>query len=494
MAATKRVALYLRVSTTNHGQSTDNQRRELQAVAARSGWSIVAVYKDNGISGARGRDRRPGLDAMMKAATRRQFDLIAAWSVDRLGRSLQHLVHLFSELQALGVDLYLHQQSVDSSTPAGKALLQMSAVFSEFERAMLLERTRAGLARARASGKRLGRPRAKGATDARIRALRAQGMGMVAIAKRLKCGGGTVMRALGAMNYPVTRFTSLAVALKEIEPFIRNGGHLQTGKPFKKFGGMRSRELLANWLLCVAINSVSEGKLTFSSDPIGGDGIICDDVTGETWPTEHVMVPRLRAGQTDDAEALILKAVEQKRGMGGAAYAGGKTLIVFLDAGAGTWLPNKVARQLPKPLHFTTVWVVGLQRVEAGEYVYGVTNLDVSEGQCPDTACAHQKRLRRMGSNSDSVKRLFKHDRARVGCALALALPTGVGAGVALPGWVAGIERAEALRPLITEMRGRTLREIADELNARSISTASGQPWTSVGVLRVQRRLGLARS
>jgi hypothetical protein len=185
------------------------------------------------------------------------------------------------------------------------------------------------------------------------------------------------------MKYPVTRFKSLAVALKEIEPFIRNGEHLQTGKPFDRFGGMRSREILANWLLCAAINSVNESKLTFSSDPIGGDGIIYNVATGETWPTEHVMVPRLRPGQTGDAQALILKAVEQKRRKGGAAYAAGKTLIVFLDAGAGMWLPNKVARQLPKPLHFAAVWVVVLQGVEAGEYVYGVTHLDVSEGDAP---------------------------------------------------------------------------------------------------------------
>jgi DNA invertase Pin-like site-specific DNA recombinase len=195
-AAVKRVCLYLRVSTVGNGQTTENQRRELEAVAARSGWRVVRVFEDNGVSGARGRDKRPGLDALLKAATRREFDLIAAWSVDRLGRSLPHLVQLFSELQALNVDLYLHQQHVDSSTPSGRALLQMSAVFAEFERAMLRERVHAGLARAKAQGKRLGRPRSRGATVKRIRELRAQGMGMVAIARKLKCGGGTVWRAL----------------------------------------------------------------------------------------------------------------------------------------------------------------------------------------------------------------------------------------------------------------------------------------------------------
>jgi hypothetical protein len=185
------------------------------------------------------------------------------------------------------------------------------------------------------------------------------------------------------MKYPVTQFKGLAAALKEIEPFVRSGQHLQTGKPFEKFRGMRSREILANWLVCVATNAATEGKLTFCSDPIGGDGIICDSATGETWPTEHVMVPRLRAGQTEDAETLILKAIDQKRDKGGAAYAAGKTLIVFLDAGAGTWFPNRVARRLPDPLHFAAVWVVGLQGVEAGKYVYGVTNLDLTEGNAP---------------------------------------------------------------------------------------------------------------
>jgi DNA invertase Pin-like site-specific DNA recombinase len=105
----KRVALYVRVSTDE--QTTDNQCRELRAVAKRSGWKIVDVYEDNGISGANGREKRPALDKLLKDATRREFDMIAAWSVDRLGRSLQHLVGLLEELQALGVDLYLHQQA-----------------------------------------------------------------------------------------------------------------------------------------------------------------------------------------------------------------------------------------------------------------------------------------------------------------------------------------------------------------------------------------------
>jgi hypothetical protein len=185
------------------------------------------------------------------------------------------------------------------------------------------------------------------------------------------------------MKYPVKQFKSLAVALKELEPFIRNGEHLQTGRPFKNFDGMRSREILANWLVCVAINATTEQELTFSSDPAGGDGIICGAVAGETWPTEHVMVPRLRSGQTGNAETLILEAIDQKCRKGGAAYAAGKTLIVFLDAGAGAWFPNRVAQSLPDPMHFAMVWVLGLQGVEAGEYVYGVTSLHLTQGRAP---------------------------------------------------------------------------------------------------------------
>lgn len=173
------------------------------------------------------------------------------------------------------------------------------------------------------------------------------------------------------------------MALKELEPFVRNGGHLQTGRPFDRFGDMRSREILANWLVCVATNAATEGEFTFCSDPIGGDGIIWDTKTGESWPTEHVMVPRLRPGEIGDAETLILNAIKLKREKGGEAYAEGKTLIVFLEAGAGVWYPNQVAKRLPDPLLFATVWVVGLQGVEDGEYVYGVTNLDLTEGKVP---------------------------------------------------------------------------------------------------------------
>ena len=123
--AMKRAVLYLRVSTID--QTTANQERELQEVATRMGCEIVKVYKDHGISGAKGRDKRPGFDRLLKDATARKVDMIAAWSVDRLGRSLQHLVGFLNELQALGCDLYLHQQALDTSTPSGAPCFRCAA-------------------------------------------------------------------------------------------------------------------------------------------------------------------------------------------------------------------------------------------------------------------------------------------------------------------------------------------------------------------------------
>ncbi|MDF2974379.1 MAG: putative resolvase [Microvirga sp.] len=153
----KRVALYGRISTDTRNQTVENQLRELQAVGVRLGWTIVVVYTDEGISGAKGRDKRPGFDALLKGVARREFDLIAAWSVCRLGRSLQDLIGFLAEIQARGVDLYLHQQALDTSTPSGRAMFQLLGVFAEFERAMIRSRVVAGLYRVRGR-KRLGRP------------------------------------------------------------------------------------------------------------------------------------------------------------------------------------------------------------------------------------------------------------------------------------------------------------------------------------------------
>jgi DNA invertase Pin-like site-specific DNA recombinase len=188
----KRVALYLRVSTT--GQSVENQRRELEQAAERHGWTVARVHTDAGISGGKGRDRRPGLDSLLKGVARRDFDLVAAWSVDRLGRSLQDLVATLGELQAKGVGLYLHQQGIDTTTPAGKALFQMLGVFAEFERTMIRERVMAGLARAKAQEIQLGRPRVSSKVEGSIREALASGKGIVSTARDLGVGVSTVQR------------------------------------------------------------------------------------------------------------------------------------------------------------------------------------------------------------------------------------------------------------------------------------------------------------
>jgi DNA invertase Pin-like site-specific DNA recombinase len=191
----KRVALYLRVSTM--GQTTVNQRRELEAVAARQGWEVVQVFSDNGVSGAKGRKDRPALDALLQGVARREFDIVAAWSVDRLGRSLQDLIEVLSDLHAKGVDLYLHQQGLDTSTPSGRAMYQMMGVFAEFERAIIRERVLSGLARAKAEGVTLGRPALEDANVAKVKAIKAElatGKGIRRIARELQAGVGTVLR------------------------------------------------------------------------------------------------------------------------------------------------------------------------------------------------------------------------------------------------------------------------------------------------------------
>jgi DNA invertase Pin-like site-specific DNA recombinase len=191
----RKVALYVRVSTDH--QTIKNQVHELEAVAERHGWEVVAVFKDQGISGAKGKDERPGLAKLLQAVARKEIDLVAAWSVDRLGRSLLDLVGLLQELHAKNVDLYLHQQGIDTTTPSGKAMFQMMGVFAEFERSIIHERVMAGLARARAEGIQLGRP-AEIAGDAvrvkAIRAAKASGKSLREVAKEFGVGVGTVQR------------------------------------------------------------------------------------------------------------------------------------------------------------------------------------------------------------------------------------------------------------------------------------------------------------
>lgn len=178
-----RAAMYARVSTDD--QTVDNQLYELWKIAQQREWDVVEEYIDQGISGAKGRDKRPALDKMLKAATRGKFDIILVWSVDRLGRSLQHLVSMLADLDAAGVGLYLHQQALDTTTPSGKAMFQMCGVFAEFERSMIRERVMAGLARAHAKGKKSGRrPLAPGLIR-EIKHLRSEGLSIRKIAQRL---------------------------------------------------------------------------------------------------------------------------------------------------------------------------------------------------------------------------------------------------------------------------------------------------------------------
>jgi DNA invertase Pin-like site-specific DNA recombinase len=194
----KRAAIYLRTSTT--GQHTENQRLELERVAKRRGWTVAEVYEDFGISGSKGRDKRPALERLLKDANRRRFDVAMAWSIDRVGRSLSDLLATIQHLEAVGVDLYLDQQNIDTTTPTGRLLFQITGAFAEFERSMIRSRVNAGLARARAQGKRLGRRPVNEAVVKRIRDKLATGAGILKTAKALGVGTGTVHRVKRSMT------------------------------------------------------------------------------------------------------------------------------------------------------------------------------------------------------------------------------------------------------------------------------------------------------
>jgi DNA invertase Pin-like site-specific DNA recombinase len=199
---TKRVALYARVSTD--GQTVENQLEELREVARRHDWEIVHVFADRGISGTKGRDERPALNSLMEAITRRDVDMVAAWSVDRLGRSLQHLIPFLADLQAKGIGLFLLRQGLDTTTPSGRAMFQMLGVFAEFEAAMIRERVRAGVARAKRkgtkSGRAIGRPKLEPQRERQIREALAVGTGILKVARTLGVGTGTVARIAGEMR------------------------------------------------------------------------------------------------------------------------------------------------------------------------------------------------------------------------------------------------------------------------------------------------------
>ena len=171
-------------------------------------------------------------------------------------------------------------------------------------------------------------------------------------------------------------FKSMTIALKELEPYIRDGRHLQTGKPFHNFSELRSRELLSNWLICAAVNAnTGSDRAMFSSDPTGGDGLLWDKIMGQSFRTEHVMVPEL-PDQTAPIDVRILAAIAHKQKRG-SSYGNGKILVVFTNAGSREpWFPNRVAKQLPSPNYFDQIWVTGLEWVEDGRYVYNLARLE----------------------------------------------------------------------------------------------------------------------
>jgi DNA invertase Pin-like site-specific DNA recombinase len=180
--------------STNKDQTTQNQILALREWAAGRGHTVVAEFIDQGISGAKGRDKRPGLDAMMKAAALGEFDMVAVVELSRLGRSLSHLVQIGTELQALGVDLFLHRQALDSSTPFGRMQFGMLGVLAEYERDLIRERTLEGLARAKKRGKRLGRPTVSPGKEQKIAALLKAGTPINRIRRIAQVGVSAIYR------------------------------------------------------------------------------------------------------------------------------------------------------------------------------------------------------------------------------------------------------------------------------------------------------------
>src|SRR6476646_4319808 len=187
-----RAAIYLRVSRDD--QTTENQRLVLARVAEHRGWQIIQTYEDQGISGAKGRDQRPAFDAMLKDAVRRRYDILMCWAIDRLGRSVLHVANALAELDAAGVRVYCDREGIDSSTPMGRAMIQMASVFGEQERSMLRCRVIAGLERVRQQGKKLGRPKVSDKVEHAIRTHLSAGNGILKVAALVGVGSGTVQR------------------------------------------------------------------------------------------------------------------------------------------------------------------------------------------------------------------------------------------------------------------------------------------------------------
>ena len=190
-----KIALYLRVSTSS--QTVENQRRDLESVASNAEWEIVEIYKDEGISGAKGRKGRPGLDRMLKDATRRRFKKLLVWDISRLGRSLGDLIEITRELEKAGVGLYFHRDAVDTESASGRLFFHIVGAIGEFERERVSERILSGLERAKAQGKVLGRPKGSfTANRSKIRKLRDEGNSIRKVAETLKISPSTVQAAL----------------------------------------------------------------------------------------------------------------------------------------------------------------------------------------------------------------------------------------------------------------------------------------------------------
>jgi DNA invertase Pin-like site-specific DNA recombinase len=190
----KRAAIYTRVSTKR--QDTATQLLQLKEVAERSGFDLVGLYEDEGISGAKGRDKRPGLDNLLNDATRKKFDVVLVWAIDRLGRSLGDLISTMTTLREAGVDLLIYKQAMDTSTSTGKLMYQLLGVFAEFEREIIRERVRAGIARAVANGARLGRKPMRPRIVDKAMKLRNEGYSLRKIAKELNVSHTCVATAL----------------------------------------------------------------------------------------------------------------------------------------------------------------------------------------------------------------------------------------------------------------------------------------------------------
>jgi DNA invertase Pin-like site-specific DNA recombinase len=191
----KKVCLYVRVSTSK--QTVENQIRELTEYSDRCGYSIVEIYRDEGISGSKGRDERPSLDRMLKDGVRRKFDMVLCWSVDRLGRSVSHLVHTMNELHENKIDIFFLQQGIDTSTSTGRLVFGIFSCISEMEKVTIRERVISGLERVKKQGKKLGRPtKMNDGMRSAVRLLREKGIGIKQISQQLEIGVGTVYSVL----------------------------------------------------------------------------------------------------------------------------------------------------------------------------------------------------------------------------------------------------------------------------------------------------------